>query len=74
MSKKDRVQARLTWYQLIFTLGVGAIFAIIGWYATAEKIKPFIGILATIVLVVFVLGLAYLNSIINDKIDELEEL
>lgn len=72
--KKDKVQARLTWLQLIFTLGIGAVFAIIRWYSTAEKIKPLSGILTAIVMVVFVLGLTYLNSVINDTIDELKEL
>lgn len=66
MPKKDKIQARLTWL-VLFLLSLDGIQRL-------KKIKPLSGILAAIVMVVFVLGLTYLNSVINDKIDELEEL
>ncbi len=71
---KDKVQARINWLQLLFALGIGVVFAMIGWLATADVVKPIIGILATIVIVVFSMGLAYISSIVLDDIDQLEGL
>lgn len=74
MSKKDKMQAKITWFQVFFTLVVTAYFSIIGWLVTAEKIKPVAGILASITIVVFTVLLVYFSNKILEYIDELEEL
>lgn len=74
MSKKDKVQAKITWLQVFFSLVATAYFSIIGWLVTAEKIRPVSGIVASVAIVVFTILLVYFNNKILEYIDELEEL
>ncbi|MFA6395873.1 MAG: hypothetical protein WCW84_07890 [Sulfurimonas sp.] len=74
MSKKDKVQAKITWLQVFFMLIATAYFSMVGWLVTAEKIRPISGIVAAIAIIIFTVLLVYFNNKILEHIDELEEL
>lgn len=74
MSMKDKIQAKLSWLQLIFSLGVGVSFSIVGWLATASSIKPIIGIAAVTILIMFSVGLVWVNTLITKNINSLKDL
>ncbi len=75
MSKIDKVKAQINWAQLVFTLSLGAIFSIIGWFVTSyESIVPIIGVVASIVCIFLIILVLYTRVLIKRRIDELEDL
>ena len=75
MSKKDKVQAELTWHQLLFTILIGVDFSIIGWFVTSyENIEPIIGIFSIVIVILIAIIVLYMRSLIKYNINEMEEL
>lgn len=74
MALKDKIQARIGWLQLLFSLGIGVILALLGWLATAINPSAILRIGAAVIAILLGVGAASLATFIIEDINKLEGL
>ncbi len=75
MSKKDKINAEITWGQVMFTILTGLLFSIVGRIVTEYENLKLIEIVSYLIACVLIgIMVSYSKTSIDKKIDELEDL
>ncbi len=75
MSRNEKIKEQIGWLKVVFGLLVATVISLIGWMATHyHDAEPTIMIVAMVVVLSLVYGIAVVNVKAFNKIDELEDL
>jgi len=74
MSKKDKVLAQITWFQVVFVTLIMTEAFLARWFITAEKPYQIMVFAAASLAGIIAIGIVYLGRSIMRKIDMLDTL